>query len=447
MGANIRCRHVLAASCCALGFIVAANAAEEPKSPQKSGSAKAPAKPNSSTHQRSQLQGEQRELQARLTRLRKQLADAEASKTEAADALAGADRAISAANRRLRELRAEREELERQVAALQERSRAAAARQTEQEQQLAAVARVQLALAQQRDWQRVLDGQSPVDRIRELGYLDYVVAAKGESIAALRDRQQELAELESSLRSKQGELAANAAQESHGRQELLRQQAARRKTLDTLARQISAQRQSIATLERDDKRLGGLIENINRLLAEQAQREQAQRLAREREAAARRSAPSARPAPPPPPVAAAEPPLDTEFGQRRGKLRLPVNGEVLARFGSPRQAADGTNAPTWKGVFIRAATGTDVHAVAAGRVVFADWLRGFGNLVIVDHGDGYLSVYGNNESLLRNLGDKVAAGDVIAEVGNTGGNSEPGLYFEIRFQGRPLDPLRWAQAR
>ena len=86
--------------------------------------------------------------------------------------------------------------------------------------------------------------------------------------------------------------------------------------------------------------------------------------------------------------------------------------------------------------------------MAAGRVVFAEWLRGFGNLVILDHGDGYLSVYGNNESLLRNLGDKVVTcGDVIAEVGNTGGNSEPGLYFEIRFQGRPLDPLRWAQAR
>ena len=436
-------RHGPAALCCALALVAgAAGAGDDRKAAQKSAPPKAAAKGSASTQQRSQLQGEQRELQARLARLRKQLAEAEASKTEAADALAGADRGISAANRRLRELRSERQELERQLADLQERSRAAAARQTEQEQQLAAVARLQFALARQRDWQRVLDGHSPTDRVRELGYLDYVVAAKGESIAALRDRQHELAELESQLRDKHAELAANAEQEQQGRQELLKQQAARRKTLDSLARQISVQRQSIATLERDDKRLGGLIENINRLLAEQAARQ-----AREREAAAaRRSAPSARSAPPPP-AATVEPPADTEFGQRRGKMRLPVNGEVLARFGSPRQAADGTNAPTWKGVFIRAATGTDVHAVAAGRVVFADWLRGFGNLVILDHGDGYLSVYGNNESLLRNLGDKVASGDVIAEVGNTGGNSEPGLYFEIRFQGRPLDPLRWAQAR
>jgi septal ring factor EnvC (AmiA/AmiB activator) len=436
------------AALCGVGLLAFAPAgvAQEKKStaPAKGAAAKEAAKPPSATaQQRTQLQGEQRELQARLARLRKQLAEAEASKTEAADALASSDRAISAANRRLRELRAERSNLERELTALQERSRVAAARQGEQEQQLAAVARLQFALAQQKDWQRVLDGGSPADRIRELGYLDYVVAAKSEAIAALRDRQHELAELESLLRDKQAQLAANADEEQNGRRELIKQQAERRKTLDALSRQITTQRVSIATLERDDKRLSGLIENINRLLAEQAQRQARER---ERQAAAKRGTPPARSARPPA-VASADPPLDSDFGQRRGKMRLPVNGEVLARFGSPRQSSDGSNAPTWKGVFIRAATGTDVHAVAAGRVVFADWLRGFGNLLILDHGDGFLSVYGNNESLLKNLGDQVGSGDVIAEVGNTGGNSEPGLYFEIRFQGRPLDPLRWAQAR
>ena len=88
-----------------------------------------------------------------------------------------------------------------------------------------------------------------------------------------------------------------------------------------------------------------------------------------------------------------------------------------------------------------------MRAVAAGRVVFADWLRGFGNLMIVDHGDGLLSVYGNNESLLRSVGDRIEADEVIASVGNTGGNADSGLYFELRFDGRPIDPLKWAQAR
>ena len=81
--------------------------------------------------------------------------------------------------------------------------------------------------------------------------------------------------------------------------------------------------------------------------------------------------------------------------------------------------------------------------MASGRVVFADWLRGFGNLMIVDHGTGYMSLYGNNESLLRQVGDEVKAGDPIAQVGATGGNAQTGLYFELRFQGKPFDPLSW----
>ncbi|MEK7737457.1 MAG: peptidoglycan DD-metalloendopeptidase family protein, partial [Pseudomonadota bacterium] len=87
--------------------------------------------------------------------------------------------------------------------------------------------------------------------------------------------------------------------------------------------------------------------------------------------------------------------------------------------------------------------GSEVKAVAPGRVVFADWLRGFGNLVIIDHGDAFLSVYGNNQSLFRQLGESVKSGDVIAAVGNSGGNPESGLYFELRQQGQTVDPLKW----
>jgi septal ring factor EnvC (AmiA/AmiB activator) len=130
----------------------------------------------------------------------------------------------------------------------------------------------------------------------------------------------------------------------------------------------------------------------------------------------------------------------------RGRLVLPVRGEVVARFGSPRPTEAQVDAPTWKGVFIRAKAGADVQVVAAGRVVFADWLRGFGNLLVIDHGEGFLSVYGNNESLLAEVGARVAAGDPVATVGSTGGAADAGLYFELRFKGRPIDPLRWAQA-
>jgi len=99
---------------------------------------------------------------------------------------------------------------------------------------------------------------------------------------------------------------------------------------------------------------------------------------------------------------------------------------------------------TWKGLFIRAAGGDAVKAVAAGQVVFADWLRGFGNILIVDHGDDYLSLYGNNETLYKQVGDTLQGGDTIAAVGNSGGNPDSGLYFELRHKGKPFDPLGWA---
>jgi septal ring factor EnvC (AmiA/AmiB activator) len=137
----------------------------------------------------------------------------------------------------------------------------------------------------------------------------------------------------------------------------------------------------------------------------------------------------------------------TQFAQMRGRLPMPVTGEITGRFGAPRKVEGAGTAPTWKGIFIKVAAGTGVRAVGTGRVVFADWLRGFGNLMVIDHGEGFLSVYGNNESLLRNVGDRVAVGDVVAAVGNTGGIEQTGLYFELRFQGRPFDPLSWVAAR
>ena len=131
------------------------------------------------------------------------------------------------------------------------------------------------------------------------------------------------------------------------------------------------------------------------------------------------------------------------FAAMRGTLALPVRGELGGRFGSPR--SDG--GITWKGVFIAARNGEDVKAVAGGRVVYADWLRGFGNLLIVDHGDSYMTLYANAEALLKQVGDSIRGGDTIATVGNSGGNVESGLYFEMRHAGKPFDPLTWVKLR
>ena len=128
------------------------------------------------------------------------------------------------------------------------------------------------------------------------------------------------------------------------------------------------------------------------------------------------------------------------FASLKGQLRAPVAGKIAARFGSKR--GDG---PSWKGVFIRTGEGSEIHAIAGGRVVFSDWLRGFGNLIIVDHGGQYMSIYGNNQSLLKRVGDAVKGGDTIASAGNSGGNEESGLYFELRHQGRAFDPATWVK--
>lgn len=381
-----------------------------------------------------ELQAEQRQLQARLAQLKKQLAAAEESQSDAADALADSEAAISVANRTLRELAAARRQVERQIAALSERGRQTGARQSDAERELGQLLRAQYALSRVQPWQRLIEGENPAELARERVYLDYLARARASTVSVLRERREELAELETESRVKQKELDEIAAEERSNRATLLKQQLARKQTLERLSKRIATQRQSIASLERDDRRLSSLIDKIAKLLAEPV----------------RRVAPPTRGTKPAPSVSAApdfDPPGNTAFERLRGRLPMPVAGDIAARFGAPRRVEGAGTAPAWKGVFIRAAEGAEVKSVAAGQVVFADWLRGFGNLIIVDHGEGFLSVYGNNESLLQPVGERVGGGEVIASVGNTGGNLDAGLYFELRFNGRPIDPLRWVAAR
>jgi septal ring factor EnvC (AmiA/AmiB activator) len=151
------------------------------------------------------------------------------------------------------------------------------------------------------------------------------------------------------------------------------------------------------------------------------------------------------PAETPPPAKSAETALAADlpsgaFESLRGRLATPISGTLAARFGAKR--ADG---PAWRGVFIKAPEGTDVRAVGPGRIVYAKWMRGWGNMIIVNHGGEYLSIYGFNETLLKHEGDSVKAGEVIASAGSTGGNGESGLYFELRHLGKPIDPAGWVK--
>jgi murein hydrolase activator len=184
-----------------------------------------------------------------------------------------------------------------------------------------------------------------------------------------------------------------------------------------VSRQIEKQRREISTLKRDENRLARLIEQLSQMLSRP--RSRSERLRNERV-----------------PDASGD---GTAFSQLKGRLNLPVRGELRNRFGSPRE----DSGLSWKGLFIAAPAGQEVKAIAAGRIVFADWLRGFGNLLIIDHGGGYMSLYGNNESLFKRVGEAAQGGETVAGVGNSGGNTNSGLYFEIRYQGKAFDPLGW----
>ena len=129
------------------------------------------------------------------------------------------------------------------------------------------------------------------------------------------------------------------------------------------------------------------------------------------------------------------------FAKLRGKLKWPAQGKIQNIFGKKRKASR----VSWNGIVIKAPEGRNVHAVARGRVAYADWLRGYGLLLIIDHGDGYMSLYGHNQSLFKETGDWVEAGEEIASVGNSGGQQQSGLYFEIRHNGKPTNPGKWCR--
>lgn len=134
----------------------------------------------------------------------------------------------------------------------------------------------------------------------------------------------------------------------------------------------------------------------------------------------------------------------TGFAQYKGRLNWPLDGRILARYGSPR---NGNAQLRWQGLLISTRFGDKVAAVADGQVVFADWMRGFGFLVIMHHRGGYMTLYGHNEALLKKVGDQVAAGETLALAGNSGRAGDPALYFEIRHRGEPVNPQGWMLAK
>jgi len=430
-------------------------------------------------------------IQQKLSSLKKDISRTESEKEDAADELADSEEAISDANRQLRDLADEQADTNAKLADLaaeQERLNQTIAAQ---KGQLAKLLREQYVAGNEDRIKLLLSGDNPNRINRDLQLMAYVSQAQAKLLTSLRGNLAKVEANRADTQNAKDELE-EIAQEQRDQKAVLEKEKAKRATLlANLSSKLVSQRKEATNLERDEQRMSGLVDRLTRLIREQeiaaaAERKRQQALAAarakaaaeakeralararavqaERERAAREAARTGKPVKPQPvpeePKVAAEPAPDTKpeapqrtaetalatdlpsgaFESLRGRLPAPIAGKIEARFGAKR--GDG---PTWRGMFIKAPEGTDVRAIAAGRVVFANWMRGYGNLIIVNHGGEYLSIYGNNQTLLKQAGDAVKPGDVIASAGNTGGNEQSGLYFELRHLGKAFDPAGWVR--
>lgn len=408
-------------------------------------------------NQRSAVERQRADLRARIQTLQKELDAREAVRKEAADALKVSEVAISQTTRRLNELATQlkkaRSELEALKVQIQRQQGILVQRREELSDQL----RRQYASGLS-PWAALLSGDDPQELSRNLSYLDYISQARAKTVAKLKLEIERLAQLEARLDTRQKEVAQLVEETTQQRSALESQQKERATVLARIEGQIQAQRSEAVRLGQDDQRLGGLIDRLGGQIQEAKKAEEARRVEQAKQAeqakrdeqakqaeVARRAEEqqierarkiaqeqerkeSARAS-----EAAATP--QSGEGLKKG-LRWPLRGTVMARFGTDRPEGG-----MWRGVLIKARDGTPVHAVGGGTVVYSNWLRGFGNLLIVDHGEQYLSVYAYNQSLLKQVGDSVRAGEPLALAGSTGGQVDSALYFEIRHRGAAVDPL------
>lgn len=416
------------------------------------------------SRQKQAAEQERAGLRKKLSDLKEDISKTEKERGHAADALAASEASISNANRSLRELAVEQAQTNARLTALSISQDELETAVRQQRAQLEKMLREQYVAGHDDRIRLLLSGDNPNRMSRELRYLGYVTAAQTQAIEKL---QANLAAIEANkLQAEEArqELEEIAAEQREQKALLEKEKANRKSLVSQLSSKLGAQRKEAGNLARDEERLGSLVNRLTSLIAQQRKAEEAEakrraqvaanklasQQARERERKLEKPAnkaetkttdkPVAREVPKPAAPAEASAPVNngSAFASLRGKLHMPVKGELFANFGARR-----TEGPSWKGLFIKAAEGAEVRAAGAGEVIFADWMRGFGNLIIVDHGGQYMTIYGNNQSLMKRPGDRVKGGDLIATAGNSGGNEHSGLYFEMRYQGRAIDPLAW----
>jgi len=355
-----------------------------------------------------QKEAELKKVNARIEKVRKAVNEDIEKRDRLSAELRDAELGVQSARRRLEELRlqriasdARRDELERE--------------QAESERQLAAergalAGELRAAYVNGREEQlkMLLNQQDPASFGRMLAYYGYFGRARAERIAGITEQLERLASLKEEIAAETQRLAELEARQEQEVAALSKAQSRRTNAVAAIDTQIKSRGGEIKRLQSQARSLEKLITELRKALE---------------------SVPVAKKAP---------------FEPLRGKLPWPVQqGKVLARFGQPRAGGS----LRWQGMLIGTDRGARVRAPFEGRVVYADWLPGMGLMLVLDHGGGYLSLYGHNEEVFRKVGDAVAAGDVIGSVGDSGGHNQPALYFEVRRGRDPVNPENWLQRR
>lgn len=336
------------------------------------------------------ITAEQRNLEGERSEASKSLRESDAQVGDAVRALRRTEAGIATTEIELRDLQAEQARLEAGL--------------SEQREALAALVRSAYALGRHEQLKLLLAQDRMADLARVLAYHRYFQADRQERIAGLLDELQALATVAQRIQDQRDVLAAALSQQQEDLTALEAQRADRAAVLAKLESGFKDRAARLAALGRDEKTVLKLLEQLRDAVADIP-----------------RQVDDTRP-----------------FAGRRGQLGRPLAGSVLAAFGG--KLPDGRGSDGW---LVAGTAGAEVRAVAPGRVAFSDWLKGYGLLVIVDHGDGWMSLYAFNDALLKDVGDWVRAGDPLATVGSSGGQGRPALYFELRRNGQPQDPKPW----
>jgi murein hydrolase activator len=350
-----------------------------------------------------QTEAELKQVRKEIERVRRQVSRDQVERNKLARELREAEMSAGAVRESLERVRRERTELAAKRSTLAAEKKQQETEMAKERASLAGQLRAAYLIGREEPLKLLLNQKDPARAGRMFAYYGYFGRARAEQIERISTAMQRIDELDTQMAETDGQLAAL---ESERRDELDRLEGARQKRGQVLASLNAETRTRAQNLERLKKQQSGL-ESLLRELKRAMER---------------------------------LPSIDSgdAFARLRGKLAWPVVGRVVARFGEQR--AGGLK---WDGVLVATERGASVKAVSHGRVVYADWLPGLGLLAIVDHGEGYLSLYGHNDRLYKSVGERVAPGDPIAAAGDSGGRSRPELYFEIRKGGRPVDPRPW----